>query len=60
MKVMSVSPFRLRHRIDPRPAFSGVDAVAKVVGAAPFVEPERRYETPMLASVYVPAHSEFG
>ena len=37
-----MSPFRLRRRIGPRPAFLGVDATAKVVGVAPFVEPERR------------------
>ena len=39
---VSMSPFRLRRRIGPRPAFLGVDATAKVVGVAPFVEPERR------------------
>ena len=44
MKVVSVSPFRLRHRIGLRPAFPGADAMVKVVGAAPFVEPERRSE----------------
>ena len=42
VKVVPVSPFRLRRRIGPRPAFSGVDATAKTVGADPFVEPERR------------------
>ncbi len=36
------SPFRLRRRIGPRPAFLGSDATAKVVGAAPVVEPKRR------------------
>ena len=40
-----MSPFRLRRRIGPRPAFLGVDATVKVVGAAPFVEPERRFGT---------------
>ena len=42
MKVLSVSPFRLRRRIGPRPAFPGGDATATVEGAAPFVEPEQR------------------
>ena len=37
-----MSPFRLHRRIGPRPAFLGVDATVNVVGAAPFVEPERR------------------
>ena len=37
-----MSPFRLHRRIGPRPAFLGGDAKVKVVGAAPFVEPERR------------------
>ena len=43
------SPFRLRRRIGPRPAFPGADAMAKVVGTVPFVEPERKpekFETP--------------
>ncbi len=40
-----LSPFRLRRRISPRPVFLGVDAMVKVVGAAPFVEPERRFGT---------------
>ena len=31
-----MSPFRLHCRIGPRPAFLGVDATVKVVGAAPF------------------------
>ena len=39
-----MSPFRLRRRIGLRPAIHGVDATAKVVGAAPFVEPERRFD----------------
>ncbi len=39
---VSMSPFRLRRRIGPRPAFQGVDVTVKAVGAAPFVEPERR------------------
>ena len=48
MKVVPVSPFRLRRRIGPRPAFPGVDATAKVVGAAPFVEPEQKASLPFL------------
>ena len=36
MKLVPRSPFRLRRRIGPRPAFLGVDATVKVVGAAPF------------------------
>ena len=41
-KCRPMSPFRLRPRVGPRPAFPGVDARAKVDGAAPFVEPEPR------------------
>ena len=37
-----MSPFRLRPRVGPRPAFPGVDARVKADGAAPFVEPEPR------------------
>ena len=40
------SPFRLRLRIGPRPAFHGGGATVKVEGAAPFVEPERRLSGP--------------
>ena len=43
MKAVSVSPFRLRRRIGPRPAIPGVDAMVEAVGAAPFGEPERRF-----------------
>ena len=31
-----MSPFRLRRRIGPRPAFLGGDAMVKAEGAAPF------------------------
>ena len=49
-EVPSVSPFRLRRRIGPRPAFPGADATAKAGGAAPFVEPEMRSVSTMLHS----------
>ncbi len=45
LDVFSVE-FRITQISGPRPAFPGVDATVNVVGAAPFVEPERRSDGP--------------
>ena len=36
---VSLSPFRLRRGIGPRPAFTGADAMGRWTGAAPFADP---------------------
>ena len=41
-KRSSPSPFRRHHRIGPRPAFHGADAMGMVDGTLPSVEPERK------------------
>ncbi len=60
MKVVSVSPFRLRRRIGPRPAFPGVDATVKVVGAAPFCRARAEVRGLLVSAFPVLARAKLG
>ena len=57
---LSVSPFRLRRRIGPRPAFIGVDATVKVERGVPFCRARAEVRTSLLPSSYVARYASVG
>lgn len=54
------SPFRLRRRIGPRPAFIGADAMVKAERGDPFCRARAEVRSSLLASSYVVKYASVG